>query len=670
MFSKLSLGNMRRSIKDYTVYFLTLTLAVCIFYMFNALGEQSIILDLSETQTTAFTSLTFTLGIVSIFVVLVLAFLVIYANRFMIKRRKKEFGIYMLLGMPQKKMSSILVLETLLIGLLALGSGLLIGFFASQGLSVAAAYLLNVQIKDYTFYFSVKSLIATLICFGAIYLIVMLFNARTIKKLKLIDLLQDENKAEELKVRKKPAMILLFILGIGLITLSYYYVLSQGAEGIIHTLGPGLLINTGGTLLFFASISGIYISALQKNKKRYFKGLTMFSCRQMSSKVNSNFVSMSFICEMLFLTIVILSTVSGFNNVFKSETEVLSPYDASFRIFQDANPSNMKIEDAVRELVIDENQVFSNHRAFNLYNTDVLLGDVADLSNEEENIQKFGDTHVDAVKLSDFNYLMEMQGKEAISLNENQYAVLTLPDTIIQPGLDLLYQNPKSVNIAGSELTLSGDAARVDNIWTSPTGFNFMLLIIPDGIADSLSPRVQIYSADYAGDKQDVEDYLLNIEGDKFIESTGTEIFLSTKMQINANSSALSIVLIFVGMYLGIVFLIAGAAILALQQLTEASDSRPRYELLRKIGANEKLINNSLFGLVSAYFMLPLALAAIHSVFGMTIMFEGLTAMMGVDILMGALCAAAVIVIIYGGYFLATYFGCKNIIKPAYSQRA
>lgn len=668
MFSKLSLKNMRRSIKDYTVYFLTLTLAVCIFYMFNALGEQNVMLELSQTQANIFMSLSVTLGIVSIFVVLVLAFLVIYANKFMIKRRKKEFGIYMLLGMPQRKISSILVIETLLIGLLALGSGLLIGFFASQGLSVAAAYLLNVQLKNYSFYFSLNSLYATLICFGAIFLIVMLFNARTISKLKLIDLLKDENKNEEQKIRNKPAMIICFIAGIFVIAYSYYFVLSKGAEGITFTLGPGLLINTGGTILFFISVSSIYISVLQKDKKRYFHGLKMFSCRQMASKVNSNSVSMAFICEMLFLTIVILSTVSGYNSIFQNETNFSAPYDISFQMTRNENSSDLSITDAIKEAGIDTNAMFEEGYAFDLYPSGLKVQDFIYLDPEDlQQAQRINETELDMIKVSDFNKLMQMQNKDAVQLDNDQFSVTTFTDTPIQSQLEEMFKTQQSVTINGNNLTASG-SPRFDNVWTSNSGFRYMLFIVPNETVSGIEPDIRLYSANYSGDKTKAEEYIRSLDLSSSAYSDDSSLIYSTKMLIAESNGSLSAILIFVGLYLGIVFLIAGAAILALQQLTEASDSRRRYDLLRKIGASEKMITGALFGLVSAYFLLPLGLAAIHSIFGIAIMFEGLTAFMGANILIGALCAAAVIIIIYGGYFLATYFGCKNIIKPTYSQ--
>ena len=116
MYFKIALGNVRRSIRDYGVYFLTLTFGVCLFYVFNSIQAQSVMMALSETQAKMLVLLNNMMGIFSIFVCVVLGFLIVYANNFLIRRRKKELGLYLVLGMNKGTVARILMIETVMIG--------------------------------------------------------------------------------------------------------------------------------------------------------------------------------------------------------------------------------------------------------------------------------------------------------------------------------------------------------------------------------------------------------------------------------------------------------------------------------------------------------------------------------------------------------------------------
>ena len=147
MFFKLALKNVTKSLRDYVVYFLTLTLGVCIFYVFNSLESQQAMLSASELMETAFESMMVMINVVTVLVTVILAFLIFYANKFLVRRRTREFGIYMTMGMSKFEISSLLLIETLAIGVLSLISGLILGVFMSQGLSILAAQLFDVNME-------------------------------------------------------------------------------------------------------------------------------------------------------------------------------------------------------------------------------------------------------------------------------------------------------------------------------------------------------------------------------------------------------------------------------------------------------------------------------------------------------------------------------------------
>ncbi len=192
MLCKLSIKNIKKSIKDYAIYFFTLILGISIFYVFNALDSQAIMLNVSSNTKEIIKLMMNILSGVSVFVSFVLGFLIIYASRFLIKRRSREFGIYLTLGMSKKKVSLILFFETLFIGILSLIVGLFLGILISQVMSLIVANMFEANLTKFTFVFSFSSCLKTIIYFSIMYLLVMIFNTISVSKCKLIDLLNKE----------------------------------------------------------------------------------------------------------------------------------------------------------------------------------------------------------------------------------------------------------------------------------------------------------------------------------------------------------------------------------------------------------------------------------------------------------------------------------------------
>ena len=205
MLFKLSLRNMKKSFKDYAIYFLTLVLGVAIFYMFNSLDSQQAMLQVSQSTREMIQLMIELLGII-------LGVLIVYANNFMINRRQREFGIYMTLGMGRRQISSIILLETILIGIISLVVGIVVGIFASQFMSILVAKLFEADMSEFTFVFSKDACIKTCIYFAVMYIAVIIFNAFTISRYKLINLLTAIRKNEKVKIKNPIISILIFLI--------------------------------------------------------------------------------------------------------------------------------------------------------------------------------------------------------------------------------------------------------------------------------------------------------------------------------------------------------------------------------------------------------------------------------------------------------------------------
>ena len=401
MYFKLATRNLKKSLKDYTIYFLTLVFGVCIFYTFNSIESQKVMMDLTDMQAAAFQLIDVVMGVASVFISFVLGFLIVYANNFLIRRRKKEFGIYMTLGMENKQLSRLIFIETMLIGVVSLVVGVALGVLLSQGLSIFTAKLFKVNLVNFTFVFSKIAFIKTLVCFGLIYLVVLIFNSFTIRKVKLIDLLTSAKKNESLKVKNIWISVITFVISIVMIGSAYFIVLKNGVAIASPTaIGIPVLLGSIGTLLFFFSLSGFLLKIMQNNKKFYLKDLNMFVLRQINSKINTTFISMTFICLMLFIAICTFSSGFGISRGLNKDVQDLTQFDSSIW-----NLNGDNIEDLLGKNNLDD---ISNYAEYTNYNSEVPYSKFLSKNGIEKGSSYypvFADSNINTITLSDFNGL-------------------------------------------------------------------------------------------------------------------------------------------------------------------------------------------------------------------------------------------------------------------------
>ncbi|MCU5728618.1 ABC transporter permease, partial [Bacillus toyonensis] len=362
MYSKLAIGNVKKSLKDYAIYFLTLTLAVCIFYSFNSIESQKAFMEINASDRKYVPAIMNAISDVSVFISVILGGLILYANNFLIKKRKKELGIYMTLGMGRRNISRILVTETFLVGVISLVSGLIIGIGISQGLSTFALKLFDLPISKYKFAISTGAIGKSVVYFGIMFLLVMLFNVYVVSKYKIIDMLTAGRKNEDVKFRNPLIYVIAFIMCVASLGYAYVTVLKIGLNYNNPMLMVSIIIGILGTLLFFFSLSGFILYVVKKNKKVYFKGLNIFIIKQINSKVNTNFISMSVICLMLFITMVALSTGISFNRMMDETTKEITPFDASITL--ENKDESYTIEDVLNKF----NFKISNNEKYVSYN--------------------------------------------------------------------------------------------------------------------------------------------------------------------------------------------------------------------------------------------------------------------------------------------------------------
>ncbi|HDR4895717.1 ABC transporter permease [Bacillus cereus] len=659
MYSKLAIGNVKKSFKDYAIYFLTLTLAVCIFYSFNSIESQKALVEINAADRKYVPTVMNAISDVSVFVSVILGGLILYANNFLIKKRKKELGIYMTLGMGRRNISRILVTETFLVGIISLVSGLIIGIGVSQGLSTFALKLFDLPINKYKFAISTGAIGKSVLYFGIMFLLVMLFNVYVVSKYKIIDLLTAGKKNEDVKFRNPLIYVIIFIMCVASLGYAYVTVLKIGLNYNNPMLMVSIILGILGTLLFFFSLSGFILYVVKKNKKVYFKGLNIFIIKQINSKVNTNFISMSVICLMLCLTMVVLSTGISFNRIMDERTKETTPFDASIKL--ENKDESYTIEDVLNKA----NFKISNNEKYVSYNVYPTGMEVVDLVPEvRKDYKKSG---MDFIKVSDYNKILNLKGEKEITLNNNEVLLLSNDKRLLN-SINERLKNSNKVNIKEKEYLVKYNKIIQESLYTSDTQPYFFTIVINDEFVSGYKITESVLNVNYLdGNREEYNKKYDNVARG-FYNENGPKLNIIhisgiSKDEVRAESKGLKTIILFIGIYIGIVFLITSMAVLALQQLSEASDSIDRYKSLKRIGSNGTMIDKTIFIQTFVYFSLPVILALIHSVVGIYVVNDFINAFQQIDMILPALMTGLVFLVVYVGYFYTTYVGYKNIVK-------
>ena len=688
---KLSFRNIKKSFKDYAIYFFTLILGVAIFYVFNSIESQTVLLDVTNSTHEVIDLMTNMLSGASVFVAFILGFLIIYASRFLIKRRNKEFGIYMLLGMSKRKISMILFFETILIGIISLAVGLGLGVLLSQLMSMLVANMFEADMTKYEFIFSSQACIKTIIYFGIMYAIVMLFNTVNIGKCKLIDLIQTNKKSE--KVKMKNPMICTIVFIISAIALGYAYYMVTG--GINETIKPPedifkpIVIGAVSTFFIFWSLSGLILKIVTSMKNLYVKGLNTFTFRQLSSKINTTVFSMTIISLMLFVTICVLSSALSLKNSMTANLDELAPADIQLekRVLNEdwldqgyneeqIKNSKLSIREILEKFDFNIDSYLEESVEYNLYQTEELtFGDT--LGDNWETIKNTYTSLIpynvadDIMTISDYNKVAKFYGNEEYTINEDEYIIVADYDSMIEIRNVALKDN-QEITVFGHTLKPKYNECQYGFVEMASNHINSGIIIVPDDIVDDnyivYNSIIGNYYTDSLDEQREIQEQIKNLVNNP-ISLEYNLPSINSKVDISEASIGIGALVTFLGLYLGIVFLIASVAILALKELTESTDNKERYNMLRKLGADEKMINKSLFRQIAIFFMFPLLIAIIHSIFGITFCSYIIETFGNEQLLPSIIMTAIFIVVIYGGYFLITYLYSKNIIKENRNAR-
>ena len=675
---KLSLRNIRRSLRDYAIYFFTLIIGVAVFYVFNAIGGQAAMMSVSESTNHIAKLLTSMISGLSIFVAVVMGLLIVYASRFLMKRRSREFALYMTLGMGKGEISAILAGETLIIGIVSLAAGLVIGVAFSQFMSAVVANLFEADMTNYSLSVSGDALILTIICFAVMNLCILLFNGAAVTRMKLIDLLSHGKKSEEIKLRNPVLCVIVFILAAIALGFAYYQVGWKYGNLNEVTILIYIAMGSAATFFIFWSVSGMILRIMMSAKKTYFRGLNAFTFRQVSSRINTMVFSMTVICLMLFFTICALTSSFSIRNSLNNTMRDHLAADFEISLSSDDDKPYTKQFESLSQLYTAYGYDLYADTAEGLEYT--LYGDpsftmaasfgkhLTEVEKDYSFVRMRGKERL--IRVSDYNALMKLYGREGVSLESDEY-ILICDYEAIKTLRDMALSDGGEVTVCGRKLHSKTKECVNGFINISAQEENTGVFVVPDDLVNDSYRWKICFCAKYGEltkEESRRRDALLTDRIDAVLRKLSEDtddwgLMISTRNDIREAAVNLGAIATFIGLYIGVIFLIACGAILALKGLSDSVDSTARYDVLRKIGADEGEINGSLRRQTGIYFALPLALAVFHSFFGMKFSMQILKAMGTKNTAESIIVTGAIILVIYGGYYLITYLTGKKIIK-------
>lgn len=659
MLFSLSVKNFSKSIRDYSIYFFTMILGVAVFYIFNAIETQTAMMEVSQTKAAIIDSMNGIMSGVSIFVSLVLGYLIVYASRFMLKKRKREFGIYLTLGMGRIRLAAMLWLETIWMGLISLAVGLLVGMGISQLMSLIVSNLFQADVSRYEFVISGQAVGKSILYFFLIYLVVMIFNTFSVSRARLAEFITAGRKKEKNFLKKPLLSGLVFLLAVVMLGTAYYNVTANQQAMTTETdVLIQVFLGILGTFLVFWSLSGFLMTAAGKFRKLYYRRLNSFVVGELSNKLNSTVMACSVICLLLFMTICLLFSAIARKEYKDQDAAKLAPVSISMSKEMTDSKSIFDIME-VRGISMEDFQDLVSVYTYHLDEvTNYTL--IGKSYGEEYDNQK-----AEVMKVGDYNRAARVYHMPEYELEEEEYLIVADQEGAVyirNRGL----ADDREITIKGKSYHAKENTCQDGYLQMSYQPQNSGILLVPDSVKLGEEEQYKNYvmgdyrdkSKEFAQEMDQNFAQILNPE-----QSTYGTVQVTTQSAIYDDSIGTSAMYIFLGLYLGICFLISGSAVLALKILSDSADSREKYQILQQLGCEEKEIRRALRRQNGLLFLLPILLAAVHAIFGIQVC-RTMLSIYGSE---GSGTALAVTMAltgaIYGGYFLLSHKCSVKIVK-------
>lgn len=665
MLGKLSVRNAKRQAKDYIIYFITVIISVALMFSFNSIAVSE---DISELSTYMKDFGKAILGI-SVIIIFVMAWLINYTMKFMLEKRSKEFGTYQILGIEKKDISNMFTLENILIGSLAFVLGVGAGLFLNQFLTSIIMNLFN-QPYQIQIVFDIKAVGLTALYFFGIFVLILLNCRRKIKKTKVYNLLYADKKNENNVIKKSKGNIIVFITSLVLLLLAYF-INDREFSNMSNMTGRNIFIALVmliiGIYLFYISISSFIVKRYLQNKSRKYKKSNMFLYRNLTSKINTMSITMGTIALMFTFILVGGNVALLMNNMLNNEIEMGYPFeitmsslDKDFSIYKDYINKNAKVKEMYE------------YDLYDVHNTNIRRA----LDGSAFESRYYYDTD-SVMLLKDYNKLRQMLGYEQVSLGENEAIIHSMKTA--EEKFEKYIEKNNSIEICNKKLTIK----QVNGESISQISFNgyTYCIVVPDYMEQLLLNEQietrkdgdliynhklavtteEITTQDFARGLEELiprEEFTITSEygGERYEQSIERGLaYFHTKGERLSEAKSFYAIISFLAFYVALIFVMATATLLAIQQLSDSEKYKYRYELLKKLGMDELEINRTIFKQLFFYFAIPMLLPfilsipiilSISKIFTIAVTIEEIIRNIGI--------IYGMFILVYGIYFIAT----------------
>lgn len=681
VYAKLAWRNLRRSLRDYGIYFMTLVFAVAIFYVFNSVPDQPAFQSLSESQRRMARGAVAATEWVSTVMTGVVALLVLYANRVIVRKRSRELGTYLLLGMEQGRLALLLLGEIAAIGAVALGAGLALGVLLSQAFGLVVAQVLQAPVAGRGVVYSPGAALRTLILYGLMFLGVALWQAAAVYRQRLIELIIGARRNEEIRLRSRPLALAAGLLSAGALGSAYWL-----ADQVSRTVGldptdprvpVGIVLGVVGTYLLFLALAGLLTGIRRRTGGWLARGLNLFLYRQVTSKINTHAAMLATIALMLTFTICAMSTGLGLGAAVRQGMEGEVPF-SYMAVSTDLDQDYRGLRAILAEHGVAEGQVAEFVAArTGVQGADLMLPEDAERFRADEQWGYPAYMPARAISSSAYRALRALKGYPDVPPAGDGYLVHALSSG--HPAAEASLAAWERAVAAGQPVELAGLLLRpaAAQVFTEPLGaqlaFDGPLLVVPDAVLEALldaAPEDErhLFERHLVAEAPGAASAGLEEAARTWVREHWPEdgwISFSSRNETMGTVYMVEGILVFFSFYVGIMFILISATLLALQQVTDALEHRQRFTVLSKLGVDDAMLGGLIARQVGLCFLTPVLVALLHAGVALVALNRALLREAGYDtVAPAALITAGIFAVVYGAYYLLSVQTCRSLYRP------
>ncbi len=663
--SKLAIRNVKRSIKDYLIYIITVVMAFSLIFAFNFVSFSSDITQLSEMME----NLKYAIIFVSCIIVFVIAWLINYTMKFMFEKRSKEFGTYMLLGIEKKDINKMFLSENIVLGLISF----VISFFVGTILgNIISAIVMNLFEMPYKIKLSITltPVLLSTLYFILIYLFTLFRSSRRMKKMKIHNLLYLEKKNEEKIWKKKKYRNILFIifviLGIlGLYLCDYAFIISNDPS-MVSYLGISILLLIISIYGITFTLGDFILALINKRRKIKYSKDNLFVAKNFEAKSRTIGFTLGTLSLLITLTLVCMNMSFIMKDAFENNIEQQAPYDILVEgMYSDVEESWTGKQDNRKKAWEYIDYIHENYEIEDELHYQILTLQDHQVAKYIKDIGNNGLYDYDTyLKVSDYNKLLEMLGEKPIDLKENEYFVTG--DKTVQKYLKEIEKENNNITINGKQLSLK--STTIENFRLGWSTGNSFLIVIPDNVAKNMQVVTELYAFDTKEETKESDNTKLEKLG-YYEFKDGNSYFSYFPVTVrgyyeSSNKTAMTI-FSFSLLYVSIIFITVVGTILSIQTLSDSNKNKYQYKLLKKLGVEDKKIKKTIRKQITCNFLFPALypiIIAITTSISINRLFYAITSA-NMNYLTSILITIGIFAIIYGIYYIATYITFKNNIE-------